>query len=168
MTLLLVPQNHIHFLADCGGQVTHILLVVDRSTPPDHEDIAAYELPVVDAYYESDTEMELLYDRTNRTISFEVGTEKTVLKPVEYHSELPHTRLGGWTRYFTDLAYAQSAPNLREISKDLQSTDPILRLEARARLAEMGQRSIPYIQEVLTDKKSPYFAKLGAISALNK
>jgi hypothetical protein len=145
-----------------GSSVT---LVVDRSTTG-HEDVDTYRLPILESFYDSGNVVELTYDRAKRTISFDTDQGNKVLEPVQYEPETHHSKLGEWLPELFGVAQAQSRENLKDMSKRLESTDPIVRLDARADLAQTGTVALPFIQEVLKDSHSSYFLRLGAISAL--
>jgi hypothetical protein len=145
----------------------NVLLLIDRSTSPEHEDIQTFRLPILSSFYDVNSEVDLFYDRTRRTISFEAGRTTKVLTPVEYEPEPSHSKLERWMSRFSVVVHAQAQPNFKDLAKQLQSTDPIIRLDARTQLALLGQTAIPFIQEVLVSSSSPYLLKLGSISALN-
>jgi hypothetical protein len=144
-----------------------VLLLIDRSTSPEHEDIQTFRLPILSSFYDVDSEVDLFYDRAKRTISFEAGKATKILTPVEYEPEPSHSKFEGWMSRFSGVVYAQSQPSFKDLAKQLQSTDPIIRLDARTQLAQLGQTAIPFIQEVLVNSSSPYLLKLGSLSALN-
>ena len=146
---------------------SEVLFIIDRSLPPNHEDLETYKVPILASFYDSDSEVELTYDRSNKTISFVSDEGARTIRTVQPDEPVHQSMLNQWFGQLMGVVYAQSTANLKDVSKRLQATDPIVRLDARAELAQAGSAGLAYIQEVLHDNNSSYFLKLGVISSLN-
>ncbi len=132
---------------------------------PERERVADYEFRMKDEFY-SDLVR----------IVFKRGEEKLVLIHGGHQEELaPITEIAGTRPHvppahglFVRTAWAQEPFNSEEYQWRLQSSDPIIRRDARLQLAEEGDRATPWISEVLTDSDSSYRDRLGSLYALNR
>jgi len=144
-------------------------LLVDRSTPKS-EDVTTYEMPISTDFYETETELLLVYDRESRLLKLRTGNRWIELKRLAVSATLTHQTPSPWPFGFDWLIRPVQAqgPDIPSISRRLESSDAIIRLDARAELAQIGSAAVPFIQEVLVDPDSSYRLRLGVLAALNK
>jgi hypothetical protein len=67
---------------------SEVLFIIDRSLPPNHEDLETYKVPILVSFYDSESEIELTYDRVKKTISFETGQGSQIIKTLVTLSQM--------------------------------------------------------------------------------
>lgn len=143
---------------------TKVGFTFDRSTTPDHEDIANYELTILSSFYDNSVRLQLQYDRSANKLFLIHGGHRDELQAVTALSmNIRPQRVS-----FIQTALAVEPFSPAEFVKRLESSDPIIRRDARTDLARYGRATLPWIQSVLTDPKSSYRLLLGVVSALNQ
>jgi len=148
---------------------TPVDLYLNRGSP-EREDLTVYELPIASDFYDPEREVTLSYDRQKRRLLLRGVQGVTALNVVSPEATLFFPRLRRKSQFnlrLVHLADAQPPDDLRSLSTRLQSDDPVIRVQARSDLAQMGQSALPYVEEVLTTNSSSYRLRLGAIVALN-
>ncbi|MEK7995257.1 MAG: hypothetical protein AAB403_15745 [Planctomycetota bacterium] len=142
---------------------------VDRGTLTS-EDTTTYEMPVSADFYDTETEVTLFYDRKPRLLKLRTGNRWIELKRLAVDATLTHQAPSPWPFGFNWLIRPVQAQgsDIPSIARRLESSDAIIRLDARAELAQMGSAAVPFIQEVLVDRDSSYRLRLGVLVALNK
>src|SRR5207245_1966570 len=131
---------------------TIVNLYLDRSSP-EHEDLTVYELPIANDFYDAKREVTLTYDRRNRRLLLKGAAGTTVLNTVSPQAALAPPRLGRTSPigfHLVELSHARIPDDIPSLSVRLQSDDPVIRVQERSDLAQMGQDAIPYIEEILT------------------
>jgi len=103
------------------------------------------------------------YQRTgNRLVLLHDGKEEE-LPAVEGVVEERGWRWFDWV----GTVYAQAPTSLESVLKRLESSDPIIRQDARIELQKMGQAALPAIDKILANPQSSYRQRFAAVSALN-
>ena len=123
-----------------------------------------HELVVQGAFYSQPVRIQ--YQRATDKL-FEAFGGRRELASVEeaaavfLHDDAPH----GFGVFPVVHAQAGTAP--AQILARLESSDPIIRREARAALVRSGKAGLPAIKAALQEGKASYRVQLGAIAALN-
>lgn len=144
-------------------------LLLDGSTP-EHEDVDNCEMPIKPDFY--GREVVLKYDSRRRLLMEDGIPLNCSAAPLlaGIHEKNPVAQ--GFRFHLVPRAYAQgpdqkAGAELEAMSERLESNDAVVRLQARADLAAAGRDGIPYIQKVMSNPKSSYRLRLGALVALN-
>lgn len=107
------------------------------------------------------TGLELTYDRGAGKVLFP-GGEAEIVAPTR-RKEIQGQ---GWSLF--PAAHAAEPFSSAQYKKRLESSDLVIRRDARTDLAKEGAAALPWIQSVLADGDSSYRLKLGVIIALDE
>ena len=134
----------------------------DRSTY-NSEKTSIHEVIVHSSFYEQKIRI-VFYRNKDKVVVKHDGSEEELPDIEENVAAVPDRG----TSPFISPAFAQGTFSTKEMTKRLESNDPIIRHDARTDLAEQGRSALPWIQAVLTDKGSSFRLRYGVIEALNK
>ena len=132
---------------------------------PNHDaNVTRNEMTIRADFYDKDTRLSYRRELNKLFVVYD-GKEE----------ELPQSKLGQiafrrepepWS--LVPVAHAQGAAFSPDaFTRSLESSDPIVRRNARADLANQGEAAVPWIESVLKEQTSSYRLKLGVIVALN-
>lgn len=125
-----------------------------------------HELVIEDAYYKQP--VKIRYVRAADKLLMD-APEKKELAPIN-ESLVPTEPTPGKSALFDwmPVLHAQKGTSPAQIIARLDSSDPIIRRDARAALAKAGKQALPDIKRAMQDSNAPYRIQLGTLSALNE
>ena len=139
-----------------------IVFMFDRSTP-EIEKTTPYKLTIQPAAFGRD--FRILYNRIKDTLIVESG-DSLKLCPLQAIVAEESQNFDLWDLIIPK-AFAQERLNPDSWKKRLESTDPIIRNNARSELTYSGKTALPWIDQVLSDPTSSYLLIIGLIKSLN-
>jgi hypothetical protein len=126
-----------------------------------------HELVVDESYY--GLVVRIQYNRGSDVL-MQLEPEQKELKAIDEGlfdksaATLPKASFFDWA----SVLHAQAGSSPSQIVARLNSSDPIIRRDARAALARTGKAALPAIKDALKDPKAPYRIQLGTLVALNE
>jgi hypothetical protein len=128
------------------------------------EQAKGYKLTIQPQSYGKD--FRILYKRNLDTLVIDSGDSLT-LSPLQPEIVQTSDHYNLWD-FFIPKAFAQEKLSFDKWKKRLESTDPIIRNNARAELMKLGNEASPFIEKVLSDPQSSYLSVLGVVIALSE
>ena len=141
-----------------------ISIVLDPNDPNLGEaGITNNELTIKSSFY--DGEVRISYHRDKNKLFVDDGGKEVELPQtqqlIENRPESP-----AWN-FLSTTAYAQGAFESAPYVSSLESTDPVIRRNARSDLAKQGAAAVPWIEDCWNNPKSSYRLRIGTLVALN-